>query len=1215
MIVEPPQTPVNVQFFKHTDTADAGTFLACRLLLAATLADMSDAKAPSAKFWRETLALYKTASTTEKSYYPAIKELWSRLLESRGLPFEVRVETSERRSGVAGADAPDLALYDRGEFVSVLTEVKPPAVGIEDMAVSVERKDQIGRYLAQTGVVLLCNVRAVGLLACKPGYVRRPGTPVPPQQRDLLDTVELWPSIDALGKGKPISKNAEEALAELLERAVTEFAPIADPASLARILARQARTAKADLPERFDSVAGLLEDYRTALGLTFDLETEKGAEFFRSSLIQTAYYGLFAGWTLWHRTQDGTAFQWAQMDSYLRVPFLGKLFYEFKHPDRLAELRLAKHLDRAVATLGRVDRGTFFARFAYTTLKSVRTGEERPNAALTYFYEPFLEAFDPDLRKELGVWYTPPEIVRYQVRKVDGLLRQELGCTRGFADPRVVVLDPCCGTAAYLLEVARCIAEDVQGRGDEMMLAAELLEALATRVIGFEILTAPFVVAQLQLYHVLTEVGARPAPGQRPAVFLTNALSGWEGPDQIKVNFPELKAEHEAARKVKRDARIIVILGNPPYNRFAGTALDEEADLVDHYKGIRRKQKQLKGKMVMVQDGDSLLYTRWGIRKQLLDDLYIRFFRLAEKRIGEKADHGIVSFISNASYLTGRSHPLMRESLLRNFHEIWIDNTNGDKYKTGKVIPPGLPGAGTSDQSVFTTDHDPRGIQVGTCISTLLKRVGAKASPVETKVHYRDFWGRAEDKRRALLESLDLGSWDTSRRQEVAKRPCGPRDYQAFQGGEATRWMFAPRDTNVGFEAWPALDELFPTVYQGVNPNRGLDGTVMDTDRQALAERLRRYLAAKSFDEAAQRFPALAEQYAGYDAKRVWESLRRTGCDDRKIVRYLLFPLDDRWLYYETEGRLLNRPRPELATNAVENEFLLAVPQPRRASEARPILTSLLFDLHVHDRGSIGFPRESQPGALVKRTANLNAEAWKVLKAKWALPGAELSVAPVRQFVGELFRCALPILHSPQYEADHEDALAQDWAHVPIPRDKATFGELVKLGRAMSMLLDPAMSGEETVRRVLGKEAATVGVSRGRQGGQVAQQDLVVSIAYFGAARGKWAERAYAEDEPRHGPWGETTGDLYINDDIYFGNVPKAVWRYELGGYPVLKKWLGYRQAARRNGQPLTLGERQHFRSMIQRIAALLVLHEAADALYEKAAASAFTAEELGVRV
>lgn len=236
---------------------------------------MTEPRNPSSKFVRETTALYRAASTTEKSYYPSIKELWARLLESRGLPFEVRVETSEG-SGSTSTDLPDLALYDRGEFVSVLAEVKTPDMEISEIAASVAQNNQVGRYLARTGVVLLCNVRAVGLLGCKPGYVRQVATPVPSDQRDLLATVDLWPSEDALEKGRPISKKAEEELADLLERAVTEFAPIADPASLARILARQARRAKADLPEHFDAVAGLLDDYRVALGLSFDLATEKG---------------------------------------------------------------------------------------------------------------------------------------------------------------------------------------------------------------------------------------------------------------------------------------------------------------------------------------------------------------------------------------------------------------------------------------------------------------------------------------------------------------------------------------------------------------------------------------------------------------------------------------------------------------------------------------------------------------------------------------------------------------------------------------------------------------------------------------------------------------------------------------------------------------------------------------------------------------------------
>lgn len=242
---------------------------------------MTNLKSAAASFFREAPALYRASTSTEKSYYPGIKELWARLLESRGLPFEVRAETSEARAG-GGTDHPDLALYDRGDFLAVVGEVKTPDVDIPEMAASTDGNDQIGRYLAQTGVVLLCNVRAVGLLACKPRHVRRPGKPVPPEARDLLDVVHLWPSEAALVKGQPVAPETLDALADLLERAVTEFAPIAEPATLARILARQARKAKSDLPDRFDAVAGLLDDYHSALGLSFDVNDEKGADFFRN---------------------------------------------------------------------------------------------------------------------------------------------------------------------------------------------------------------------------------------------------------------------------------------------------------------------------------------------------------------------------------------------------------------------------------------------------------------------------------------------------------------------------------------------------------------------------------------------------------------------------------------------------------------------------------------------------------------------------------------------------------------------------------------------------------------------------------------------------------------------------------------------------------------------------------------------------------------------
>ena len=1172
---------------------------------------MTSVRRAEANFFRETPPLYGSASATEASYYPLLRDLWSEELERRRLPFEVRTATSERRSG-GGTDLPDLALYDRGDFPVVLAEVKRPEVRLRDIAFSTEQKDQVGRYLAQTGVVLVTNVRAIGLLACKPGFARNPTQPVPPDQRDLLEEVELWSSEEALARGASVPRESFDRLGDLLERAVTEFAPIADPASLARILARQARRAKADLPARFDAVAPLLEDYSKALGLSF--EDEEGADFFRSSLIQTAYYGIFAGWTLWHRANDGEPFEWERMDRYLKIPFLGQLFYEFRHPTRLAELRLAPHLDRASETLGRVERSIFFSRFAYRTVQEKQ--DPSVEMALTYFYEPFLESFDPELRKELGVWFTPPEIVRYQVERVDQLLRDELGCARGFADERVVVLDPCCGTGAYLLEVVRCIARDIRARGEEALLGQRLLEALLKRVIGFEILTAPFVISQLQLYLLLSDIGSEAPAGKRPAVFLTNALCGWDGPEQVKLNFPELKEEHDAASRVKRDAKIIVILGNPPYNRFAGTALDEEADLVDHYKGItRRVKKNNRGevvtgkddKPVMIQQGDSALYTRFGISKQLLDDLYIRFYRLAEKRIGEKADYGVVSLISNSSFLTGRSHPLMRESLLTNFHEIWIDNMHGNRLASERTP------WGESCETLFSTDTG-SGIKVGTCVVTVLKRRTKRTAPDATPIHHRDFWGRAEAKRLALLESLEMEAWNTKQRKEASVRPEGPRPYETFTSSEAKRWRFSPQEVNAGYEAWPALDELFPVRFQGVNPARGLEGSVVDTDRTALETRMRFYFSAQRFEDVRREMPELARERASYEPEKVWEELRRSvEFDSNKLREYQLFPLDSRWIYYETESKLLIRRSPDFWDHLPSNEFLLGVPQARRVSETRALFSTTLADWHLHDRGSFAYPRETHAGKLVStRLANLQPRAWKKLQAAYRLKG-ERTDEDAKALVGRLFRLALTVLHSPSFEEHHREALTHDWAHVPIPRSLEVLDEIAVLGDQLVILLDPQRDADAVIESILGAERMrTLGVPRSASGKQ--SLDLTLRISYFGAAKGRWSERDYRPDEADVPAWGERTGDLWINDDTRFENVPERVFRHELGGYPVIRKWLGYRAADRRGGKSLTLEEVSHLRSIVQRLAAILALGPSLDSSHEKASANAFDAEELGLR-
>jgi hypothetical protein len=156
------------------------------------------------------------------------------------------------------------------------------------------------------------------------------------------------------------------------------------------------------------------------------------------------------------------------------------------------------------------------------------------------------------------------------------------------------------------------------------------------------------------------------------------------------------------------------------------------------------------------------------------------------------------------------------------------------------------------------------------------------------------------------------------------------------------------------------------------------------------------------------------------------------------------------------------------------------------------------------------------------------------------------------------------------------------------------------------------------VQKVLGHECASkVGVLRRQDGQQVTPSDLKITIIYWGGGKGRWKPRPFLEEEKLaveyEGTWGGRTGDLFINDTTFFSNVPEAVWKYQLGGYPVLKKWLGYRQADRRDGEPLTDDERRWFRSIIQRVAALLALGPRLNSLYQQTSANCFTTVELGI--
>jgi predicted helicase len=196
------------------------------------------------------------------------------------------------------------------------------------------------------------------------------------------------------------------------------------------------------------------------------------------------------------------------------------------------------------------------------------------------------------------------------VTRVDTVLRQELGRPDGLADPGVYILDPCTGTGSYPIEVLRHIAPTLRGKGEDALSGDDLKHAALKRVVGFEILPAPFVVAHMQIGLFLQQHGAplSAAGNERAAVYLTNALTGWrsDASSHRQIAFPELATERDTSEQIKHRPSILVVLGNPPYDGYAGVAVAEERDLTDAYR-VARATKQPQG--------------------QGLNDLYVRFFR------------------------------------------------------------------------------------------------------------------------------------------------------------------------------------------------------------------------------------------------------------------------------------------------------------------------------------------------------------------------------------------------------------------------------------------------------------------------------------------------------------------------------------------------------------------------------------------------------------
>ena len=656
---------------------------------------------------------------------------------------------------------------------------------------------------------------------------------------------------------------------------------------------------------------------------------------------------------------------------------LGQALNVLTQPDALSEVR------PAVDILFRYVLAVDFSIFA-----------KMQGEPWLYFYEDFLAEYDPALRKDFGVYYTPAEVVQAQTALVSALLRDRFDRRLGFSDDKVAVLDPGVGTATYLLGVIERGVQYALPHGGPGYVP-ERATVIANNIYGFEWLVGPYAVAHLRLTEELKRHGATlPADGVH--VYLTDTLESPQSTPPFVAGLfgKKLSDEHKKALAVKSPKTpILVCIGNPPYDRHAAAAAIERGGWIRYGDGQNDDEVPLRDFTEPVVKAG-----RGGHLKNLYNS-YVYFWRWALWKVFEQGDRpGIVSFITASSYLRGPGFLGMREHMRRTFDELWIIDLGGDNLGPRKT------------PNVFAI-QTPVAIAIGTRYS-----VPNPATPAT--VHYASLIEGTRKEKLARLENINDFSdlpWELA----------------------MTGWQdpFLPQRTG-NYWLWPLLTDLFPWQHSGAQMKRTwviaphadclsqrwtkLAKVELNEKRRLFVETRDRKVTSTLKDNAGDILPCLDSLVADAPAPTP--------------VRYGFRSLDRQWVL--ADNRLGDYLRPALwHTHGPRQIYLTSLLSTVLGTGPAATVTALVPDLHhFNGRGGkdvIPLWRDTsatQPNITVGLIEALSNTMGTTVSAD------------------SLFAYCYALLSSPEYADRFSEDLSVPGPRIPLTRDATLFTRAVALG-------------------------------------------------------------------------------------------------------------------------------------------------------------------------
>ena len=934
-------------------------------------------------------------------------------------------------------------------------------------------------------------------------------------ERRSITRLAEFDGSEKLASSKAGIEETVSLLSDFLQRSPD---PVSSPQELARRMARPTHMIRDIVAEGFSKggVSDSLRDFYTATRsvLVPDLTTETFADMF----AQTLAYGLFAA----RVNHEGGTF--SRLHAAGRIPrtnpFVRRIF-DMIGGATLEDEPFVSFVDDLAQLLNNADMDVVLSGFGR---RSVRQDP------VMHFYETFLAEYDPTLREQRGVYYTPEPVVSYIVRSVDHILRERFDCPEGLADRgmttyetsdpdgnvtqrqshRVLVLDPACGSGTFLYAVVDHIREHYRTSGNAGMWGGYVKDHLIKRLFGFELIMAAYAMSHLKLgmqlaaHDMPEEHRAKWAydfdADERLGVYLTNTLEQAErqtidlfGPMRI------ITEEANAASEIKRDLPIMVVLGNPPYSGHSANASRKDGkltwigELIEDY-------KQVDGKPLGERN------SKW------LQDDYVKFIRFGQHRI-QQTGAGILAFITNHSYLENPTFRGMRQQLMETFSDIYLLDLHGNSRTMERSPDGGV------DENVFD-------IQQGVAIAIFVKYLGKDSLAT---VHHADLWGTRDSKYESLSGS-DLSETDWN-----LLEPRSPR------------YMFKlwDRELEEEYGTFPKITEIMPVNSVGVVTGRDKEAIRWSVDEMIQGAR-----SLVSSDEEV---------------------------DEQLVVPILYRPFDTRHTYYS--NGLITRPRQKVMRHMLAGTNLGLIFMRQVAlhdayshfAVSRAMVDNRAF---YSSRGIMSFaplytyPSEQEIAQglykLGERQPNLSPEFIDTVEKSLGLRFVSDGQGDLYQTLGpeDVFHYIYAVFHSPTYRERYNQFLRVDFPRVPLTDAIELFRALADLGGQLKDVhLMESLSLHQTQ------------VSFPVAGDNVMEKGHPKYYAPGDTPPGKKSPveqgRVYiSKDASKYGKKGQ-----------YFEGIPSEVWEFRMGGYQPLDKWLKDRR-----GRTLSFDDLNHYR----RIAAAL---------------------------